>query len=78
LINDLKSPPRDLFFKQTLPPAIKAAQSGPGQKFGGKAGARLCSLNLGGKWVNTRFRSVSGWWFGTCFISIDWECHHPN
>ena len=21
---------------------------------------------------------LSGWWFGTCFFPIYWECHHPN
>jgi hypothetical protein len=21
---------------------------------------------------------IPGWWFGTCFFSIDWDVHHPN
>jgi hypothetical protein len=21
---------------------------------------------------------ITGWWFGTFFVTLYWECHHPN
>ena len=30
------------------------------------------------KFISGFAQKWSGWWFGTCFCPIYWECHHPN